>query len=195
MSVLSVSDPGQDEWKLVSHGMPWDAPASWRTHHWSQWSHAWANAGTPRSQNREPVATQRSQFTQTKQVSPNQQSATIDDFVCLCLTLRGSEVTRVCPWTGHVIVDIVAIAPSQVGSPSSGQLRGLSWCQRDNGELGVLASSVGHQQSVSINIEIWLTIKIIIMRKQPHPVVTLDHYKHSNTDKLRQADRGVRKPD
>ena len=44
------------------------------------------------------------------------------------------------------------------------------------------------EESVSINIEIWLTIKIIIMRKQPHPAVTLDHYKHSNTDKLRRAD-------
>ena len=188
MSVLS-------EWDLARMSGSWwalGAPGSWRTHHWSVVTRL-GQCWTPRSQNREPVATQRSQFTQTKQVGPNQQSPTIDDFVCLCLTLRGSEseVTRVCPWTGWP----VAIAPSQVGSPSSGQLRGLSWCQRDNGELGVLASSVGHQQSVSINIEIWLTIKIIIMRKQPHPVVTLDHYKHSNTDKLRQADRGVRKPD
>lgn len=41
----------------------------------------------------------------------------------------------------------------------------------------------------SINIEIWLTIKIIIMRKQPHPAVTFDHYRHLNTNKLKQAAR------
>ena len=45
----------------------------------------------------------------------------------------------------------------------------------------------------SINIEIWLTIKIIIMRKQPHPVVTLGHYKHSSSDKFRRT--ALRKPD
>ena len=32
------------------------------------------------------------------------------------------------------------------------------------------------EKIVSINIEIWLTIKIIIMRKLPHPVVTYSHY-------------------
>ena len=175
---MSVSDPCGDE--LVSPGTP------------RVTGDIIMGRDTRGRQNREPQATQRSQATQTKQVSLDQQSlprlTTLSFFVCP--SERGFEVTRVCPWT---VVTGHSSEPS--GVPQLRATRESHWCQPDNGvRLNVLGRrGEDHQQSVSINIEIWLTIKIIIMRKQPHPAVTLDHYKHSNTDKLRRA--AHRKPD
>ena len=70
---MSVSVPCGDE--LVSPGMP-------------RVTGDIMGRDTRGRQNREPAATQRSQATQTKQVSLNQQSHTINDFVFLCLPFR-----------------------------------------------------------------------------------------------------------
>ena len=174
---MSVSDPCGDE--LVSPGTPRisgdiisaGAPGGGKIENLRR-----LRGHRPHKQNR-PVS-----------ISNHTELTTLSFFVCP--SERGFEVTRVCPWT---VVTGHSSEPS--GVPQLRATRESHWCQPDNGErLNVLGSrGEDHQQSVSINIEIWLTIKIIIMRKQPHPAVTLDHYKHSNTDKLRRA--AHRKPD